>query len=135
MLDCQEEVKIPKLKAVGLDRIYIIASVASTPPSLQFAVKSKAQLQKDVRIAVLGASGYTGSEVCCSCLRVDMHVHAEIDTSCGNFFLEVIVFSVFNSLLVVVLQKPLNQHVCSATLVYVDGYSAVLWTVVVYPSC
>ncbi|KAI4318388.1 hypothetical protein MLD38_032098 [Melastoma candidum] len=62
----KEEAKRSKLKpapAAGLDRMYVAASVASTPPSLRLAGQSRVKPQKDVRIAVLGASGYTGSEI------------------------------------------------------------------------
>ncbi|KAI4342355.1 hypothetical protein MLD38_026992 [Melastoma candidum] len=62
----KEEAKGSKLKAAvagGLDRLYVPASIASTLPSLRIAGDSRVKPQKDVRIAVLGASGYTGSKI------------------------------------------------------------------------
>ncbi|GAB4824463.1 hypothetical protein Ancab_007349 [Ancistrocladus abbreviatus] len=45
-------------------RFYVKNSVASTPPrNLEFPETKTRNLQKSVRIGVLGASGYTGSEI------------------------------------------------------------------------
>lgn len=44
-------------------RFCVRSSVASTPRSVSVRSPEKQSLQKDVRIGVLGASGYTGSEI------------------------------------------------------------------------
>ncbi|XP_043711611.1 probable N-acetyl-gamma-glutamyl-phosphate reductase, chloroplastic [Telopea speciosissima] len=44
-------------------RLYIECSVASSPQSLQFAKTKSQKSEEMVRIGVLGASGYTGSEI------------------------------------------------------------------------
>ncbi|KAI3441362.1 N-acetyl-glutamate semialdehyde dehydrogenase [Psidium guajava] len=58
-----KEGKIAKSNMWSNKQLLVRASVASSPQSLQFARKKSEKLQKDVRIAVLGASGYTGSEI------------------------------------------------------------------------
>ncbi|XP_048128900.1 probable N-acetyl-gamma-glutamyl-phosphate reductase, chloroplastic isoform X2 [Rhodamnia argentea] len=55
--------KIAKSNMWSDKQLLVRASVASSPQSLRFARKKSEKLQKDVRIAVLGASGYTGSEI------------------------------------------------------------------------
>lgn len=54
------EVKLSKLKNPNGNRVYVGGSRAVSPKSLQI-VNSKQE--KDVRVALLGASGYTGAEV------------------------------------------------------------------------
>nr|DAD20994.1 TPA_asm: hypothetical protein HUJ06_022457 [Nelumbo nucifera] len=59
----KDEVKISTVRKLDGRRFCIKGSVASSPRSLQFA-KKKAQKSEDiVRVGVLGASGYTGSEI------------------------------------------------------------------------
>lgn len=55
-----KEGKIAKSDMWSNKRLLVRASIA---PSPQIAWKKSEKLQKDVRVAVLGASGYTGSEI------------------------------------------------------------------------
>lgn len=50
-----------KEKGRNAKRFYVRSSVTSVPKNLQ--TSDKKNLQKSIRIGVLGASGYTGSEV------------------------------------------------------------------------
>lgn len=51
------------MKSLKARKVCVCKSVAFTPQSLQYE-KTKVQMpEKSVRIGVLGASGYTGSEV------------------------------------------------------------------------
>lgn len=55
-----KEGKVAKSDMWSNKRLLVRASIA---PSPQIAWKKSEKLQKDVRVAVLGASGYTGSEI------------------------------------------------------------------------
>lgn len=57
-LKVQDETKCSKFR-----KLCVRGSVASTPQSLQFPEVKAPKLEKTTRIGVLGASGYTGSEI------------------------------------------------------------------------
>ncbi|XP_057966542.1 probable N-acetyl-gamma-glutamyl-phosphate reductase, chloroplastic [Malania oleifera] len=59
----KDEAKISKLKKQYGRKVCIRNSVASSPPTLQFAETKALKSEKTVHIGVLGASGYTGSEI------------------------------------------------------------------------
>ncbi|KAK6946165.1 Semialdehyde dehydrogenase, NAD-binding [Dillenia turbinata] len=59
----KEDSRVLKTPKVKIGRLYVQNSVASSPQSLQFAETKAQKSQNTVRIGVLGASGYTGSEI------------------------------------------------------------------------
>ncbi|OVA15457.1 Semialdehyde dehydrogenase [Macleaya cordata] len=59
----KNELKISKFRNRDGRKLFVRSSVASSPQSLQFAKTKTENSEKSVRIGVLGASGYTGSEI------------------------------------------------------------------------
>eukprot|EP00262_Sarcandra_glabra_P012048 TRINITY_DN300_c0_g1_i1.p1 TRINITY_DN300_c0_g1~~TRINITY_DN300_c0_g1_i1.p1 ORF type:complete len:404 (-),score=72.16 TRINITY_DN300_c0_g1_i1:133-1344(-) len=59
----KDEVKISGIRRGNISMLRVRGSVASSPQSLQFVKPAAQPSEKTVRVGILGASGYTGSEV------------------------------------------------------------------------
>ncbi|KAF8392049.1 hypothetical protein HHK36_022389 [Tetracentron sinense] len=59
----KDEARISKVRTRDGEKLLIRGSVVSSPQNLQFAETKMHKSEKTVRIGVLGASGYTGSEI------------------------------------------------------------------------